>query len=118
MNGSEPPSSSTAFFNAAPARCATFRPAASLPVSVTACTRGSSMTRAAWSVSMNRDRNTPRGKPACVNTSSMASAQRGTLGACLRIPQLPAMTPGAAKRKACQNGKFHGMIASTTPSGW
>ena len=26
--------------------------------------------------------------------------------------------PGAAKRIACQSGKFHGMIASTGPSGW
>src|SRR2546430_16284509 len=29
---------------------------------------------------------------------------------------LPAMSPGAAKRKTCQKGKFHGMTASTTRS--
>jgi hypothetical protein len=27
------------------------------------------------------------------------------------------MRPGAAKRNTCQNGKFHGITASTTPSG-
>ena len=30
---------------------------------------------------------------------------------------LPAISAGAAQRMSCQNGKFHGMIASTTPSG-
>ena len=33
-------------------------------------------------------------------------------------PTLPATSAGAAKRMTCQNGKFHGMTASTTPSGW
>ncbi len=41
MNGSLPPSSSTLFFSARPARLATSRPARSLPVSVTALTRAS-----------------------------------------------------------------------------
>ena len=45
-NGSEPPSSSTHFFNASPAAAATDWPARSLPVSVTATTRSSAMTRA------------------------------------------------------------------------
>ena len=48
----------------------------------------------------------------------MASAHCGTLEACLSSPTLPAISAGAAKRKTCQNGKFHGIIASTTPSGW
>ena len=30
---------------------------------------------------------------------------------------LPAISAGAAKRMTCQKGKFHGMIASTVPSG-
>ena len=47
----------------------------------------------------------------------MNSAVCGTLLACLSRPTLPAMSAGAAKRMACQSGKFHGMIASTTPSG-
>ena len=47
----------------------------------------------------------------------MASAQLGTFDACLSTAPLPAMSAGAAKRNTCQNGKFQGMIASTTPSG-
>ena len=47
----------------------------------------------------------------------MASAQPSTFEACLRTPPLPAISAGAAKRKTCQNGKFHGITASTTPSG-
>ena len=60
----------------------------------------------------------PRGKPASRKTSSIASALRGTLEACLRIPALPAISAGAAKRNTCQKGKFHGITASTGPSGW
>jgi hypothetical protein len=48
----------------------------------------------------------------------MASAQRGTLEACFSTPTLPAIRAGAAKRKTCQKGKFHGITASTGPSGW
>ena len=47
----------------------------------------------------------------------MASAQPGTFEACLRTAPLPAMSAGAAKRITCQNGKFQGMMASTTPMG-
>ena len=47
----------------------------------------------------------------------MASAHWGTLDACLSNPTLPAMSPGAAKRKTCQKGKFHGITASTAPTG-
>ncbi len=48
----------------------------------------------------------------------MASAHCGTLDACLRTATLPAMSAGAANRNTCQNGKFHGITASTTPNGW
>ena len=47
----------------------------------------------------------------------MARAQPETLDECFRMPALPAMRPGATKRKTCQRGKFQGMTASTTPSG-
>src|SRR5512134_2237183 len=46
MKGSEPPSSMTAFLRCLPASSATFEPAASEPVSVTALTRSSAITRA------------------------------------------------------------------------
>ena len=48
---------------------------------------------------------------------SIASAHPVTLGECLRIAVLPASRVGAAKRSTCQNGKFHGMTARTTPIG-
>jgi len=69
------------------------------------------------STSTKRVRKRSRGNPASRKTSSMASAQPPTLGACFRSPAFPAMRPGAANRKTCQKGKFHGMIASTTPRG-
>ena len=62
-------------------------------------------------------RNRSGGTPASRRSRSMASAQPGTLDACLSTTALPAMSAGAAKRKTCQNGKFHGMTARTTPSG-
>jgi hypothetical protein len=48
----------------------------------------------------------------------MASAEPGTFDACLRTAVLPAISDGAAKRNTCQKGKFHGITASTGPSGW
>ena len=48
----------------------------------------------------------------------MARAHWGTLEACLRTAVLPAISAGAAKRNTCQNGKFQGMTARTTPRGW
>ena len=117
MKGSLPPSSSTHFFRCLPAVAATDRPARSLPVSVTALTRGSAMTAAACSLSMCSTPNTPSGTPAAASTPAMASAQPGTLVACLSRATLPAIRPGARKRNTCQTGKFHGMIASTQPMG-
>ena len=55
--------------------------------------------------------------PPRTKISSIASAQPGTFDACFSTPALPAISAGAANRKTCQNGKFHGMMASTTPSG-
>ena len=110
MYGSEPPSSSTVFFRTAPACAATAFPAGVLPVSVTARTSGCSMTAFTCLLPMSSVRNTPSGKPAWTKISSMASAQPGTFDACFSTPALPAMSAGAANRKTCQNGKFHGMI--------
>ena len=118
MNGSLPPSSRTTFLPTAPAWAATARPAPTLPVSVTAATRRSAMTAGTWSVPINSVWRTPSGAPARRIRSSRRSAVRGTLGACLRRPTLPAITAGARNRATCHRGKFHGMMASTTPSGW
>ena len=66
---------------------------------------------------MRSVRKTLLGNLACARISSIASAHPGTFEACFSTPALPAISAGAAKRKTCQNGKFHGMTASTTPSG-
>ena len=100
--GSLPPSSRTVFLSSRPAWPATAMPARSLPVSVTATMRGSAMSPATGADSINAVAKSPSGKPATRKVFSMASAQRGTFDACLRIPALPAMRAGAAKRNTCQ----------------
>ena len=79
--------------------------------------RGSAMSGSTLLPGISTVRNRPAGKPALEKISSIASAQRGTFEACFKTAPLPAMSAGAANRKTCQNGKFQGMIASTTPSG-
>ncbi len=48
----------------------------------------------------------------------MAIAHCGTLDECLSSITFPAASAGSPARNACQNGKFHGMTARITPSGW
>ena len=117
MNGSEPPSSSTTFFSARPAASATFMPAPSLPVRVTATMRWSAMSAATLSDLMGKFWNRPAGAPAAITISSIAAATPCTLEACFNKPTLPAMIVGARKRTTCQYGKFHGITASTGPIG-
>ena len=45
-----------------------------------------------------------RGIPRCSRISSIFKAHCGTLEACFSSPTLPAISPGAMKRKTCQNG--------------
>ena len=120
-NGSEPPSSRTVFLMAAPAIDAIDEPARSLPVRVTAATRGSSTTRretsGTSSAATTSERNSPAGAPASAKSSSMASAQPVTSGLCLSSAALPAARAAQANRSTCQNGKFQGITANTTPSG-
>ena len=117
MNASEPPSSSTVFLMCLPATDATALPAPSLPVSVTAAMRGSATIDSMSLPATTSVVKTPSGAPQVSKMRSISSAQPVTLAACLSTAVLPAIMPGAAKRKTCQNGKFQGMIASTTPSG-
>src|SRR6266498_5018684 len=84
---------------------------------VTALTRGLAITFSTCSGSISSVWKTPSANPARQKISSMASAHCGTLDACFSSPTLPAMSAGAANRNTCQNGKFHGMMASTGPSG-
>ena len=118
MNGSLPPSSSTTFLISLPAMAATDCPAGSDPVSVAATTRSSRTIASIRAEPTSRVWKVPPGKPARLNSSCMNSAVCGTFEACLSSPTLPAIRAGAAKRMACQSGKFQGMTASTGPSGW
>src|SRR5699024_12746651 len=60
---------------------------------------------------------TPSGAPTARKASSIAAAQPGTWGSCFITAVLPAISAGEAKRKASQNGAFHGSTPSTVPSG-
>jgi len=92
-------------------------PVSELPVSVTARIRSSAMIGSIAPPDTRTVRSRPSGNPASRTASSMASAHCGTFDACLRRAPFPAMNAGAAKRTTCQNGKFQGMTARTTPSG-
>ena len=117
MKGSLPPSSSTVFLICRPACDATAMPAGSLPVSVAAAIRWSLRMPSTAAAPISSVWKTSGGKLARRTISSMASAHCGTFEACLSRPTLPAISAGAAKRNACQKGKFHGITASTTPIG-
>ena len=117
IKASLPPSSSTLFFICRAAVLATSIPAVSLPVSVTAFTRGSPITFSTCAGSIRSVWKTPSSNPARQSICSIASAHCGTFEACFSKPTLPAIKAGAANRNTCQNGKFHGMMARTGPSG-
>src|ERR1041384_409564 len=61
---------------------------------------------------------TPFGIPASSKSSRSHSAQPGVLLAALKTTVLPATSAGAVFHTGMQNGKFHGVIQLTTPSGW
>ena len=117
--GSDPPSSSTLFFAARPALAATCEPARLLPVRVTAAIRSSWIrpSTVVGHVGLRDDQGAEDAVRQAGVAEDLLDRQRApvTFGECLRMPALPAIRAGAAKRNTCQNGKFHGMIASTVP---
>src|SRR6202035_5796745 len=82
MKASEPPSSSTVFLSCRPASAATFRPAGSPPVRVTARTCSWAMSSRVREEGTRSVVITPGGQPAWRKISSIASAQPGTFEAC------------------------------------
>ena len=95
MKGSEPPSSSTLFFSACRPPSATDMPAPSLPVRVTAATRGSSMIAATSLDSTSRLVKTPSGRPARRKRSSM---QRRRLRHVRRVLEQPDVADHEGRR--------------------
>src|SRR5574338_1203781 len=116
MNGSEPPSSRTHFLSCDVARWPTIAPIFVLPVNVTALTGESIRLFAASELPIIVE-NVPFGNPDSSNARSSSSPDcMVTLDGFITIT-FPAIRHGAANLRACQYGKFHGMIDATTPSG-
>src|SRR5690606_6673169 len=107
----------TVFLIRLPANCATFFPAPVLPVKVTAFTKGWAITFSICSPEISNILQQSVGKPASLTISEIANAQPLTLDACFNKPQFPAIKAGATNLKTCQNGKFQGIMAKTTPIG-
>jgi hypothetical protein len=61
--------------------------------------------------------NTPGGRPASAVTSARISAVSGASSDGLSTTVLPATRAGASLATTCCSGKFHGVIAPTTPIG-
>src|SRR6202030_3427956 len=61
--------------------------------------------------------NTPLGMPARSASSAMASAEYGVCVAGLHTRVQPAASAGPALRVIIAAGKFHGVMAATTPTG-
>jgi hypothetical protein len=60
---------------------------------------------------------TPSGSPASKRSSPILSAVKGVYSAGFRIIVHPAAKAGAILKIDNKNGKFHGTIAPTTPTG-
>src|SRR3546814_16596875 len=60
---------------------------------------------------------TPAGSPASSASTASASAESGVSSAGLRTTVQPAASAGATLRVTIASGKFHGVIAATTPTG-
>ena len=62
--------------------------------------------------------NTPAGMPARWASSATASADSGVFDAGRTMKVQPAASAGAALRVIMALGKFHGVMAAHTPTGW
>jgi hypothetical protein len=119
MKGALPPSSSDSFLTVG-AHCAmSLRPISVEPVKVSLRTMGFEvisppMAEAEPVTTLNR----PAGTPARMASSASASAENGVCVAGFRTMAQPAASAGPALRVIIAAGKFHGVIAATTPTGW
>ena len=62
--------------------------------------------------------NTPAGTPARTASSASANAENGVCVAGFNTMVQPAASAGPALRVIIADGKFHGVMAATTPTGW
>src|SRR3954447_8070044 len=118
MNGALPPSSSDTgmIFSAAWARIS--RPARVEPVTVTMDVTGcSTRPRPTVRPSPVTTLTSPAGTPASSHTRASARGASGVTSDGLSTIALPAMSAGPTLRAKIAAGKFHGMMATTTPYG-
>ena len=117
-NADLPPSSRNTFLMVAAASIITARPVAVDPVNETMSTRGSldSSAPTPWSLEVTM-LTTPAGKSVCSAISSPSTAaHHGVSGAGLSTRVLPAASAGPILARLIWCGKFHGVMAPTTPT--
>ena len=114
-----PPSSSSNRFSVPPAAAMMSRPTAVDPVKVTMSTRGSSTrARLAPRSDVVTTLTTPGGMSVASSTiRARASPANGESGDGLRTTVLPAASAGPSFMTFIVWGKFHGVMADTTPTG-
>ena len=119
ITGALPPSSIDVRFTVAAHCCSNNFPTGVEPVKVTLRTSGLlviSAPTAGASVAVITLK-IPAGTPACNASSAMASADSGVSAAGFSTTAQPAASAGATLRAIMALGKFHGVIAATTPTG-
>src|SRR6187399_438180 len=103
---------------AATAAAATEGPTSCEPVNVTASTSGElAKTGPSADPGPSTRFSTPGGRPARCTMSTIAHGDAGTSSAGLNTTVLPHASAGAIFQAGIASGKFHGVIAATTPSG-
>ena len=118
--GALPPSSKDTRLRECAAACMSCFPTSVEPVKASFRTSGC----AAKASPIGRDLapvttlNTPAGSPASAAISASARAVSGVAEAGLRTTGQPAARAGAILRVTMVAGKFHGVMAATTPTGW
>jgi hypothetical protein len=118
MKGALPPSSSESFFTVGADWAMSNLPTSVDPVKVIMRTSGLAVSSAPIaSASPVTTFSTPSGKPARSASSARASAESGVSGAGFTTTVQPAARAGAILRVIMATGKFHGVMAPTTPTG-
>ena len=116
MAGSLPPSSSVTRLRSGAADRATFLPVSTEPVKLILRGTGCVVMKAPRSSPPLTMLTTPGGKTSR-SSSPTFSVVSGVYGDGLSTSVLPARSAGAIFQKARVSGKFHGVMAATTPSG-
>src|SRR5215813_7480137 len=92
-------------------------PTAVDPVKLTPLTRGSETNRSPTALGPITRFRTPPGKPAFSNRRVRNTADHGVSDEGLNTTVLPQASAGTILRTGLTTGKFHGVMAATTPSG-